>query len=145
MAIYTLEKGLVVRTGDAQWEVIRIIDGQYVQLEHQSTGRFRRERISKLTRDIGTGIVTVVHGSMVVGDQSPPDNAGIVFCAESLPEPHRKTYVQANFYVLAMRRRQISKGQRTRISKAIAAIAQVWRDNLDERRATNKMRMSRRG
>lgn len=128
MPVYALEKGLVIRTGDAQWEVTRLIDGRYVQLEHQSTGRFRRERISKLTREIGTGAIAIVRGDDPAANHSTSNKTSVVFCAESLPEAYRKEYLRANHYVLAIRKRQISKGQRQKISAAILVIAHDMKD-----------------
>ncbi|WP_247591742.1 hypothetical protein [Ralstonia pseudosolanacearum] len=66
MSIYTLDTDLVVQSGDAQWRVQRVLDDQYVQLENQSTGRIRRERIGKLASDIASQKLTVVRARLEI-------------------------------------------------------------------------------
>ena len=66
MSIYTLDTDLVVQSGDAQWQVQRVLDDQYVQLENLSTGRIRRERIGKLASDIASQKLTVVRDRATV-------------------------------------------------------------------------------
>lgn len=63
MSVYTLDTDLVIQDGDAQWRVQRVLDNQYVQLEHQSTARIRRVRIAKLASDITSGKLSVVRDS----------------------------------------------------------------------------------
>ena len=124
MSIYTLDTDLVVQSGDAQWQVQRVLDDQYVQLENLSTGRIRRERIGKLASDITSQKLTVVRdsGSVPSGEKRAPTQ--MVVCTATLPPKHKKKFERAYDYVKQMRKRGITKGQRTRISAAISSVAQ---------------------
>ncbi|MGF6754892.1 transposase [Paraburkholderia sp. GAS42] len=123
MAIYALERGLVLKVGDASWQVQRVLDRNSVQLEHLTTGRIRRERLSKLTHEIASGKITIEHGSALDIKKYTADFEGSVFCADSLKEHHKTAYLRASEYVTAMRKRGIAKGQRTRIANAITSVA----------------------
>jgi putative transposase len=80
MAIYRLDKNLILQFGEAQWSIQRILDSRYVQLEDLSTGRIRKERIAKLYNDIVSGDVRVAAGK-TPSDQDPAaDNQKIIFC-----------------------------------------------------------------
>jgi putative transposase len=129
MPRYTLERGLVLRIGNAQWEFQRQLDHQYVQLENQATGRIRKEKLSKLTHDITNGTVEVVRDSHVgiAGSQSSSEDRGII-CTDSLPDQYKTAYLSAHEYVRAMRRRGITKGQRSKIATAIPIAAAIMRD-----------------
>lgn len=116
MSIYTLDTDLVVQSGDAQWRVQRVLDDQYVQLENQSTGRIRRERIGKLASDIASQKLTVVRDS---GQRSSGETRAanqMVMCTATLPPQHKRKFERAYDYVRHMFKRGITKGQRTRIS-----------------------------
>jgi putative transposase len=123
MAIYALERGLVLKVADASWQVQRVLDRTSVQLEHLTTGRIRRERLSKLTHEIATGKITIERGLALNTKKFPADFEGSVFCADSLKDHHKAAYLRASEYVTAMRKRGIAKGQRTRIANAITSVA----------------------
>ncbi|CAG4885741.1 transposase [Paraburkholderia saeva] len=126
MTIYTLERGLVVRNGDAQWQVQRVLDHKYVQLEHAETGRIRREKIAKLASDITSGKVSVVRDADV-RDGAPSDDAQAM-CAASLPKRYEDAYERAHTYLRYMRKQGITKGQRSRIAEGIARVATATGD-----------------
>lgn len=128
MSIYTLDTDLVVQSGDAQWQVQRVLDDQYVQLENLSTGRIRRERIGKLASDIASQKLTVVRdsGPVPLGEKRAPKQ--MVVCTATLAPHHKKKYELTSEYVRQMRKRGITKGQRARISAAIPSVAQQLKD-----------------
>ncbi|CAH0443680.1 COG3415 family protein [Ralstonia pseudosolanacearum] len=129
MSIYTLDTDLVVQSGDAQWRVQRVLDDQYVQLENQSTGRIRRERIGKLASDIASQKLTVVRdsGQRPSGETRSPNQ--MVICTATLPPQHKGKFERAYDYVRHMFKRGITKGQRTRISTAIPSVAEKLKDD----------------
>ncbi|WP_080424013.1 DDE-type integrase/transposase/recombinase, partial [Burkholderia ubonensis] len=129
MAIYTLERGLVLKIGDAFWEVQRLPDRGTVQLEHQTSGRIRRERLSKLTHDIAAGTTAIVRGTAPNLPAACLNSNRALFCADSLTEAQKAAYLRAHHYVAAMRKRRISKGQRSRIAETISTIAADLNDN----------------
>ncbi|RQQ48848.1 transposase [Burkholderia stagnalis] len=121
MTIYTLDRGLIVRCGDAQWQVHRILDHKYIQLEHAQSGRIRREKLSKLAADITSGRVHVVRDATPGAGMRP--EAPTAISVTSISERYQQAYVRANDYVRYLRRQGISKGQRRRISDAISSCA----------------------
>lgn len=127
MTIYTLERGLVVRFGDAQWEVQRVLDATYVQLENAETGRIRREKIAKLSADIIAGKVEVIRDSDACSEQKDKADRRIVSIA-SVADRYQFAYARAHDYVQYLRRRGISKGQRARIAEAIGSFATSTQD-----------------
>lgn len=124
MSIYTLDTDLVVQSGDAQWRVQRVLDDQYVQLENQSTGRIRRERIGKLASDIASQKLTVVRDSGPRPSGGTQAASQLVVCTATLPPQPKKKFERTYDYVQHMRKCGITKGQRTRISAAILAVAE---------------------
>lgn len=137
MAIYTLERGLVLQIGAALWEVHRLPDEKSVQLEHQSTGKFRHVSLAKLTHQIASGDVRIIRsnaGQAVAA--SVPYSKDQIFCTDSLKDAHKAAYLRASGYVRALRKLGISKGQRERISKAILSIAKQIGDSSPPRPST---------
>lgn len=136
MSTYTLDRGLVLQTGEAQWRVQRVLDDKSVQLENQATGRIRRESISKLAADISSGKVTVVRDSDQRVEATERRVGTTVMCTASLPERYKTDFERAYSYVRYMRKLGISKGQRTRISEAISAFARECGDTLPPKAST---------
>ncbi|MDP9154870.1 MAG: Mu transposase C-terminal domain-containing protein [Pseudomonadota bacterium] len=128
MAIYRLDRDLVVQRGDTHWAVQRILDNRYVQLEEPSTGRIRKERIAKLHNDIVSGLVSIVGGKPASHDESTAQNRQVIFSPESLSEQHRAAYDRAHDYVRAMRKRGISQGQRNLIAAVLPLISESLGD-----------------
>ncbi len=129
MSIYTLDTDLVVQSGDAQWRVQRVLDDQYVQLENQTTGRIRRERISKLASDISSKKLTVVRDSGPLPSRKSADACAMVVCTATLPPRHKADFERTYAYVRHMRKCGITRGQRARISEAIASVAERLGDD----------------
>ena len=128
MAVYTLECGLVLRRGDSQWQVHRIIDDKHVQLENAETRRIRTETIARLAADIISGKVKVVRDANVRNNEDPQTSNRKLVCLASIPERYQDAYTRAHGYVSHMRRRGISKGQRSRIAEAIFHFASSIKD-----------------
>ncbi|WP_257835149.1 Mu transposase C-terminal domain-containing protein [Burkholderia glumae] len=129
MAIYTLERGLILRRGDAHWQVHRVVDDRHVQLEHAETGKIRTETIARLTADITAGKAEVIRDADARNDASTPAAGHKLVCAASIPERYQHAYARAHDYLRHMRRRGISKGQRSRIAEAIVHVAASIQDN----------------
>ncbi|MGC5887287.1 Mu transposase C-terminal domain-containing protein [Ralstonia pseudosolanacearum] len=129
MSIYRLDTDLVVQSGDAQWRVQRVLDDQYVQLENQTTGRIRRERIAKLASDIANKKLTVVRDSRPLPSGESRDGRQMVVCTATLPSQHKAKFERAYAYVRHMRKCGITKGQRARISEAISSVAEKLGDD----------------
>ncbi|WP_236862311.1 MULTISPECIES: hypothetical protein [Burkholderia] len=136
MAIYTLERGLVLQIGAALWEVHRLPDEKSVQLEHQSTGKFRHVSLAKLTHQIASGDVRVIRSNAGQAAAPIPYSKDQIFCTDSLKDAHKAAYLRASDYVRALRKLGISKGQRERISKAILSIAEQINDSSPPRPST---------
>ena len=124
MSVYTLDTDLVVQNGDAQWRLHRVLDAQHVQLENQATAGMRQMKISKLASDIACGKLTVVRANEGGASESHQTNSNSVMCTATLAPKHKAQFERVYDYVRQMRKRGISKGQRTRISEAIASVAQ---------------------
>lgn len=123
MSVYTLDTGLVVQNGDAQWRLHRVLDAQHVVLENQVTGGWREMKISKLASDIACGKLTVVRANEGGETEGHPANSNSVMCTATLEPKYKTQFERAYDYVRQMRKRGISKGQRTRIAEAIASVA----------------------
>ncbi|ALL71672.1 TniA putative transposase (plasmid) [Paraburkholderia caribensis MBA4] len=136
MAVYTLERGLVLQIGDPMWEFDRQLDADTVQLVHQTTGRASQHRLSKLTRDIASGKVTIVRSMPPQTAAGSRGSSPTIFCADSLKDAHKNAYLRAHNYVAAMRKRGISKGQRSRIANAVSIVAAILRDRRPPRAST---------
>ncbi|MFP6560000.1 Mu transposase C-terminal domain-containing protein [Paraburkholderia sp. B3] len=129
MAVYILERGLVLRCGNAQWRVQRVVDDRHVQLEHAETGKIRTETIARLTADITVGKFEVIRDADALGGKGTLATERNLVCVASIPERYQHAYARANDYLRYMRRRGISKGQRSRITEAIEHFATSIRDN----------------
>ncbi|MBX9431667.1 transposase, partial [Ralstonia pseudosolanacearum] len=129
MSVYTLDTDLVIQDGDAQWRVHRVLDNQYVQLEHQATARIRRVRIAKLASDIAGGKLSVVRDSGAPQPEQTSHAGHAVMCTATLPAKYKSQFERTYAYVLHMRKRGITKGQRRRIAEAIPTIAATLGDH----------------
>ncbi|CAJ0715091.1 hypothetical protein LMG6871_01329 [Ralstonia edaphis] len=129
MSIYTLDTDLVIQDGDAQWRVHRVLDNQYVQLEHQATARIRRVRIAKLASDIFSGKLSVVRDSGAPQPEQTSPATHAVMCTATLPDKYKSKFERSYAYVWHMRKRGITKGQRRRVTEAIPTIAATLGDH----------------
>lgn len=129
MSVYTLDTDLVIQDGDAQWRVHRVLDNQYVQLEHQTTARIRRVSIAKLASDIASGKLSVVRDSAASQSEQTSLASHAVMCTATLPEKYKSQFERTYAYVWHMRKRGITKGQRRRITEAIPTIAATLGDH----------------
>lgn len=128
MGLYTLERGLMVRIGAAQYRVQQVA-APTIQLEHTSTGKIIQRPISRFTQQVLDGTIELLRDS----DLTPPisadrQNRGIL-CFDSLPRHQQDEYVRAHKYVRGMLKRSITKGQRQRIAESIPVIAASEKDD----------------
>lgn len=136
MSVYTLDTDLVIQDGDAQWRVHRVLDNQYVQLEHQATARIRRMRIAKLASDIASGKLSVVRDNGAVQPEQASHAGNAVMCTATLPAKYKSQFELTYAYVRHMRKRGITNGQRRRITEAIPTIAATLGDQTPPRPST---------
>jgi putative transposase len=129
MSVYTLDTNLVVQDGASQWRVHRLLENHEVQLENQATGKFRNERIAKLASDIASGKLRVVRDNGAPRAEQVAQQNQTVMCTASLPDQYRAKFERSYTYVRHMRKRGITKGQRTRIADAIDSIAVTLEDS----------------
>jgi len=123
MSVYTLDTDLVVQNGDAQWRLHRVLNAQHVVLENQATGGWREMKISKLASDIACGKLSVVRANDAGVTECHQANSNSVMCTATLAPKYKAQFERTYDYVRQMRKRGISKGQRTRIAEAIASVA----------------------
>lgn len=116
MAIYTLNRGFVVRSNATQWTFHRRLDNKFVELENSEDHHIRKFSVSSLTADILSGKLEVVRDADAPGSGNRSD---VVAPVASLNERHRAQYERAIGYVIYMQRRGISKGQKSKIALAI--------------------------
>lgn len=122
MTIFTLGRGLVVRTATTQWTFHRRLDDKSVELQNDEDHHIQRFSISSLTADILCGKLVVVRDSDK-GDRNCHSGNNTIVPVASLEEHHRARYERAISYVSYMRRRGITQGQRQVIALAITAHA----------------------
>lgn len=123
MSVYTLDTDLIVQNGDAQWRLHRVLDAQHVQLENQATAGVRRVRISKLASDITSGKLIVVRANEGGAAEGHQTDSNSVMCTATLAPKYKGQFERAYDYVRHMRKRGISKGQRSLIANTIPAVA----------------------
>lgn len=125
MSIFVLEEGLVLRRGCQTLEYLRQIDKDTYQFEDKRTRMVQNFKLSRLVADIGSGRLTVILGN--TPHSSNPENQEnqpvILIDLASLKEKDRNQIERAMDYILWMRRKNITKGQRFRIENEIPKVA----------------------
>lgn len=129
MAIFPLVRGLVVQIGERQLAFHRMLDQATVQLEDVQTGAFRSIQVTDLQRQVMKGKVLVV-GSTSLDRSVEPGSAQTdsVIAVEMLTKEQRVEWQRRQDYVLAMRRRGVSRGDRRRVAEILHAVADGLRD-----------------
>lgn len=126
MPLISLETGLVVRRGARTLEFVRLLDnGKKVQFEDQLTRHVTTMTLSRfyagvLAKQLLPVLVEDVHSADPTIANRPPS---LVTDLSSLDEADRKGLERRMNYVRAVRKRQLSRGQRSKIKKVIVEIA----------------------
>lgn len=134
MPRYQLAAGLLLRRGERTLEVRRILDGKTVVLEDQATGALSNISVSKLSADVLSGTLALVHTTYIspVESTAEPVPINLVASLDSLPERYRKELMRRRAYIGHLRRQGLSRGMRRAIRKSLATL----RERLSSARAT---------
>lgn len=126
MSLLSLEPGLVVRRGSRTLEMVRLLEGNKIQFEDQ------------LTRSVTTFTLAIFHSMLhagqltpVLAEEAPEVEARprrIAVDLSSLSEKDRAQLERRMSYVRALRKRQLTRGQRSKVDIAIEEIARKLGD-----------------
>lgn len=127
MSLLSLEPGLVVRRGGRTLELIRVLECNKIQFEDQ------------LTRLVTTFTLANFHSMLQVGQLTPvlaeeaPQPADqrpqrVVVDLSSLSQKDRAQLERRMSYVKALRKRLLTRGQRSKVGNAIKEIATKLQD-----------------
>lgn len=125
MSIFVLEQGLVVQRGAQTLEYLRQIDENAYQFEDKRTLMVHNFKLSRLVADIGAKRLTVVLGNAPqYANPANEENRPVILTdLTSLKEKERAQLERVMDYVMWMRRKKITKGQRYRIEIEIPKVA----------------------
>lgn len=132
MGIFRLERGLVVLIGERRFAFHRQIDDKKIQLEDVMTGELRTMSIVGFLNKVNSGQYAVLHQSadgVVVAAPPPRAGAGHTVLALKLTAAQNAQWQLRCLYVKGMYKRGVTRGQRSRISDAIQAIARTRDDS----------------
>lgn len=129
MAVYTLQRGLVVKIGQRHFEHKRELDNNKIQLEDVQTGAIRTIPATTLVKQITAGEITVVRSAEPsTSDVQGNDSKWIAVVIDKMDEKNRTLYLKKIAYVRFMRKRGIRRGQRKLIELAIPQVASILVD-----------------
>lgn len=132
MSIYRLERGLVVQIGERKLAFQRQLDDSTIQLEDVRTGAFSTFKTADLVRKISKGDITVL-GQQANGLDSDAattySHAAADVVALRLNERQTADWERRCQYVFSLRKRGVSRGQRTQIAKLVLVIAEGMQDS----------------
>ncbi|MFY2838043.1 Mu transposase C-terminal domain-containing protein [Achromobacter xylosoxidans] len=129
MAIFPLVRGFVVQIGERHFAFYRMLDPHTVQLEDVRTGAFRTLQLVDLQRQVASGKIRVVgHTESPHFHGGKEDHMEAVVAVQMLDETQRSTWQRRQDYVLAMRRRGVTRGNRRRVAEVLPLIAEVLQD-----------------
>lgn len=131
MPLISLEAGLVVRRGARTLEFVRLLNnGTKVQFEDQLTRQVQTMRLSRFYQGVlAQQLLPVLAEEARAADPSSANRSpALVTDLSSLAEADRKALDRRMAYVRAMRKRQLSRGQRAKVGKVIPEIATKLKD-----------------
>lgn len=136
MTLYRLERGLVIQLDEQKYSLQRVINADIVQFENIRTGQFKEFKTTQLVNKISEGVITVV-GSDEVRIQSndlktEKSNVDVISC--SLNDKQYQNLQAKVIYTNALKKRNISVGQRSRICLALIEIYPEAERELGEHR-----------
>lgn len=130
MALISLEVGLVLRRGARLLEFMRMLPDGKIQFEDQLTRQATTMTLSRFYAALQSKQLIPVLADDASAtnrrDAAPPK---LITDIASLPMKDQKTLRRRMAYVLGLRKRSITKGQRGRAAAAIAAIAAQLSDD----------------
>lgn len=124
MTLYRLERGLVIQLDDQKYSLQRVIDREVVQFENIRTGQFREFKISQLVKKISERAISVIGNDEVRIQSNDLENeiSKVEVFASSFKDKQYKRWREMVVYTTAVKKRNISRGQRSRIRLALIEI-----------------------
>lgn len=129
MATYPLIRGFVAQIGERNFAFHRMLDSRTVQLEDVQTGAFRTMQVADLQRQVARGKIRVVGSS--ASDQflaTQEEKMDAIVSVEMLTRDQREEWQRRQAYVLAMRRRGVSRGNKRRVTELLPLVSQTLKD-----------------
>lgn len=131
MGIYRLERGLVVQLGERKLVFQRQIDNETIQFEDIRTGAFTIFKVGDFITKVGKGALSIYS---VNGDASDlgitrltkPSKVTVV--AYRLNTKQKEQWELRSKYVLTLRKRGVTKGQKKRIEELLPILAKKFDD-----------------
>ncbi len=125
MPLISLEPGLVVRRGARTLEFVRLLAGNKVQFEDQITRQVQTMHLSRFYSGVlCKQLVPVLAQDALASDPTIADRPPVLVTdLSSLDEPNKKLLERRMKYVKAIRKRQITRGQRSRLGEVLPSIA----------------------
>ena len=128
MAIYILQRGLVVQIGQRHFEYKRELENRKIQLEDVLTGAIRSMPANTLVHKIQEGEIKVVREAEPVAAKSDRENMWTAVLIDKMDQKNREQYLKRIAYVRAMRKRGLTRGMRQHIFDAITHVAKILDD-----------------
>lgn len=131
MAIYRLERGLVVQIGDRRFAFQRQIDANAVQFEDVQTGQIRSFGVDHFRKEVDSGHFRILHNTV---SESDPGVLGIrqetalTIMAFKLNPLQNALWQRRCDYVRGMRKRGVRRGQRSRVEALLPVVAERLSD-----------------
>lgn len=125
MGVYRLARGFVVQIGERRFAFHRDLDSRTVQFEDIDTGAYRTMSRADLVTQVMDGKIAVIGCQLQDSDWITDTDASLGAAAviDRLDEKRQKEWERRHEYVLAMRRRGVSRAHRTRIGQCLPEIA----------------------
>jgi putative transposase len=131
MPLISLEPGLVVRRGARTLEFVRLLPGNKVQFEDQITRQVQTMHLSRFYSGVlCKQLVPILAQDALASDPTIAERAPVLVTdLSSLDEPNKKLLERRMKYVKAIRKRQITRGQRSRLGEVLPSIAVELKDD----------------
>lgn len=128
MAIYTLQRGLIVKIGQRHFEYKRELENKKIQLEDVQTGAIRTMPANTLIHKIQEGEIKIVRESDPVTSKTGHGDKWAAVLIDKMDAKNQAEYVRRVAYVRAMRKRGLTRGRRQQINEVIPSLAKDLND-----------------
>lgn len=138
MPQFSLEIGLVVRRGSQLLEFLRLLDGNKIQFEDQRTRHVSVMKLSAFYAELMSKKIQPVIGDVVdfVSEEAGSKRPILLPDISSMDEKWQSQLERRLNWVRALRKRSITRGQRSAIEEAIPAIAKILGDGTPPKSST---------
>lgn len=122
-ASFVVDKNLVVRFGNTTYQFNRFLnEGQTVQFENQHTGEYKNFELTDFYRKVQTGVLQPLIGNNKSELQNEQGRSQpLILDLSALPEKIKNVLNFKHSVVRYMQKARITKGQRSKVAKAIEA------------------------